>query len=72
VAKSHPVTRPAGTYPAVELARRLPARAWQRISLRPGAKGPRWYDWALIEVTDPAVTSGGGPRWLLIRRRIED
>jgi len=72
VAKSHPVTTPAGTCPAIALAKRLPARAWQRISAGPGAKGPRWYDWALIEVTDPAVPEGPGPHWLLIRRRISD
>jgi SRSO17 transposase len=72
VAKSHPVTTAAGTCPAIELARPLPARAWQRLSAGPGAKGPRWYDWALIEVTDPAVTEGTGPHWLLIRRRISD
>jgi SRSO17 transposase len=72
VAKSHPVTTPIGPRPAAELARRLPARAWQRISAGPGAKGPRWYEWALIDVADPAVTSGGGPHWLLIRRRISD
>jgi SRSO17 transposase len=72
VAKSHPVSTPAGTGPAIELARRLPARAWQRLSAGPGAKGPRWYDWALIEVTDPAATEGDGPHWLLIRRRISD
>jgi SRSO17 transposase len=71
VAKSHPVTTAIGARPAIELAQRLPARAWQRISAGPGAKGPRWYDWALIEVTDPAVTSDG-PQWLLIRRRISD
>jgi SRSO17 transposase len=72
VAKSHPVTTAIGPRPAIELARRLPARAWQRISAGPGAKGPRWYDWALAEVTDPAVTEGTGPHWLLIRRRISD
>ena len=72
VARTHPVTTPAGTCPAISLARRLPARAWQRISAGPGAKGPRWYDWALIEVTDPAVPDGTGPHWLLIRRRISD
>ena len=48
---------------AAELARRLPARAWQRLSAGPGAKGPRWYDWAFLEVTDPAVTEGSGPHW---------
>jgi SRSO17 transposase len=72
MAKSHPVTTAAGPRRPAELVRWLPARAWQRISAGPGAKGPRWYDWALIEVTDPAVTEGGGPHWLLIRRRISD
>jgi SRSO17 transposase len=72
VAKSHPVTAGAGTRPASELARLLPARSWQRISAGPGAKGPRWYDWAWIEAADPAVTEGGGLHWLLIRRRISD
>jgi SRSO17 transposase len=72
VAKTHPVTTGIGTRPAGELARRLPARAWQRLSAGPGAKGPRWYDWALIEAADPAATSGDGPHWLLIRRRISD
>jgi SRSO17 transposase len=72
VAKSHLVTTAIGPRPAAELARRLPARAWQRLSAGPGAKGPRWYDWALIEITDAAVTGGDGPHWLLIRRRISD
>jgi len=72
IPKSHPVVTPIGPRPAIELARRLPARAWQRLSAGPGAKGPRWYDWALIEAADPAVTEGDGPHWLLIRRRISD
>jgi SRSO17 transposase len=72
VAKSHPVTTGAGASPAAELAARLPARAWRRISAGPGAKGPRWYDWAFLEAADPAVTAGDGPHWLLIRRRISD
>jgi SRSO17 transposase len=72
MAKSHLITTAIGPRTAIELAKRLPARAWQRLSAGPGAKGPRWYDWALIEVTDPAVTEGDGPHWLLIRRRISD
>ena len=70
--RQHLVLTPAGPLPACELAKRLPARAWQRLSAGPGAKGPRWYDWALIEASDPAVTEGDGPHWLLIRRRISD
>ena len=44
VAKTCPVTTGIGPRPAIELAARLPARAWQRLSAGPGAKGPRWYD----------------------------
>jgi SRSO17 transposase len=72
MARHHLVTTGIGPRPAIELARRLPARAWQRLSAGPGVKGPRWYDWALIEAADPAVTEGGGPHWLLIRRSIRD
>jgi SRSO17 transposase len=77
VAKSHRFTTGIGTRRAIDLAVRLPTSAWQRISAGDGAKGPRWYDWALIEVTDPALTSSEtsndvGVNWLLIRRRISD
>src|SRR6266550_5643387 len=68
VARTCLVTTQAGNFPAAGLAGKLPARAWQRLSAGAGAKGPRWYDWALIEVTDPVVTEGTGPHWLLIRR----
>lgn len=72
VAKTCLFATPAGTFPAIALAKKLPARAWQRLPAGPGAKGPRWYDWALIEVTDRAVADGNGPHWLLIRRRVSD
>ena len=72
IPKRHLITTGIGARTATELARRLPARAWQRLSAGPGAKGPRWYDWALIDAADPAVTEGGGPHWLLIRRSISD
>ena len=72
IPKRHLITTGIGGRTAAELARRLPARAWQRMSAGPGAKGPRWYDWALIEAADPAVTEGGGLHWLLIRRAIAD
>jgi hypothetical protein len=48
-----------------ELAKRLPARPWQRLSAGSGAKGPRWYDWALTEAADQAVTEGGEQNHLL-------
>ena len=54
----------AGRFPARDLADRVPRRAWQRLSAGPGAKGPRFYDWALVEAAD----DGAGHRSLLIRR----
>ena len=72
IPRRHLITTPGGGWPAIALAKRLPARAWQRLPAGPGAKGPRWYDWALIDVADPAVTEGSGPHWLLVRRQISD
>ncbi len=64
VAKSHPVTTAAGALRADVLARKLPPRAWQRLSAGPGAKGHRYYRWAWVSI-DPGRP---GHHWLLIRR----
>jgi hypothetical protein len=65
IAKNHQIRTGIGTRRAIDLAVRLPPRCWQRLSAGRGAKGERWYDWALIDTTDPTV---GGHHWLLIRR----
>ncbi len=64
VACSAEVTTGAGTFRADALARKLPKRAWQKLSAGRGAEGHRYYDWAVIDLTDPAP----GHRQLLIRR----
>jgi SRSO17 transposase len=46
------------------LAATLPTAAWQRYSAGVGSKGPRWYAWAWIDISD----SGGRGQTLLIRR----
>jgi len=56
----------AGTLRPDELATRLPKHVWQRQSAGTGAKGHRFYDWALIDIDPDAETPGH--RWLLIRR----
>jgi SRSO17 transposase len=43
----------------------LPHHAWQILSCGQGAKGPRLYDWALIDTTSPAHR-------LLVRRSLAD
>lgn len=46
------------------LAASLPTTAWQRYSTGVGSKGPRWYAWAWIDITD----SQHPGQTLLIRR----
>lgn len=60
------VTTPAGTFRPDELVTRLPQHVRQRLSAGTGAKGHRFYDWALVDV-DPRAEAAGH-RWLLIRR----
>jgi SRSO17 transposase len=69
VASTHRITTPAGTFTAAHLATRVPRHAWARLSAGHGAKGHRWYDWALIATIDlTADPAGTGVHWLLIRR----
>jgi SRSO17 transposase len=67
VARNHQIITGIGTRKAIDLAVRLPARAWRWMSAGRGSKGERWYDWALVETTDDAAGQGGH-HWLLIRR----
>ena len=82
VAKNHSVTswgkaKPiAGT--AESVAQGLAASDWKRLSAGDGAKGPRLYDWAYVELADLDAGDYGASRpglWtrgLLIRRTIAD
>ncbi len=64
VACSHEVTTGAGKFRADILAKKVPKRAWQKLSAGAGAKGHRVYNWAVIDLSDPRP----GSRPLLIRR----
>lgn len=57
-------TTSAWKFRADALAAKVPKRAWQKLSAGAGAKGHRFYDWAVIDLTEP----GPGHRQLLIRR----
>jgi SRSO17 transposase len=48
----------------------VPADAWHRLSCGDGAKGPRWYDWAVLRTNCPEPETFA--RWLLIRRSAAD
>jgi SRSO17 transposase len=64
VACSAEITTAAGKFRADALAAKVPKRAWQKLSAGAGAKGHRFYDWAVIDLVD----SGPGHHQLLIRR----
>ncbi|MFI5952842.1 IS701 family transposase [Cryptosporangium sp. NPDC051539] len=55
-----------GPVRADALIKTVPKHAWQHLSAGPGAKGHRFYDWALIDL--PAPPSATGRWWLLARR----
>ena len=64
VARTERIMLPRGPAMVAELAVLVPEAAWQRLSAGPGAKGQRFYDWALID----AEPIPDGYRWALIRR----
>jgi hypothetical protein len=43
---------------------------WHRESAGSGAKGERWFDWALIPLAPSGIA--GWDHWLLVRRHIQD
>src|SRR5258708_17327731 len=57
------ITVAAGGRRADELAARVRAEGWQGVSCAEGSKGPRLYDWALIEAASPG-------HWLMARRSL--
>jgi SRSO17 transposase len=48
----------------------LPADGWETLSAGVGSKGPRWYDWRRLELSEPPER--GWKRFLLVRRSISD
>ena len=70
---------PAWSGTAEGIAAMLPPTAYIRLSAGEGTKGPRFYDWAYLELADLEAEDvgcpGGGDVWtrgLLIRRSLAD
>lgn len=66
IGRDRRVSTAAGVFRPDELVTRLPRHVWQRLSAGAGAKGQRFYDWALVDIDPDAEVAGH--RWLLIRR----
>ncbi|MDD7973995.1 IS701 family transposase [Roseinatronobacter alkalisoli] len=54
----------------VKMVAALPGDAWMPLSAGEGAKGPRLYDWARIQLNYQAPD--GFSRWMLARRSLRD
>ncbi|MFI6804718.1 IS701 family transposase [Streptomyces luteogriseus] len=54
----------AGRFRADALVKKVPKRAWQKLSAGRGAKGQRFYHWAVVDLVAPTL----GSHQLLIRR----
>ncbi|QMU80719.1 IS701 family transposase [Streptacidiphilus sp. PB12-B1b] len=67
VACSTEVPTQAGKFRADRLAKLLPKRAWQKLSAGRGAKGNRFYDWAVIDLN---ATCPGRHQLLIRRNRV--
>jgi SRSO17 transposase len=63
ISRSHRATTSASRRRVDAIAKSLPRSAWQRRSCGNGAKGHRWYDWALVATISPA-------HHVLIRRSV--
>ena len=67
---------PEGTFQkrADAIAQSLPADAWRTITVAPGAKGPRTYDWAWVPTPNWLHLEPGEEAawetWLLLRRSL--
>jgi SRSO17 transposase len=49
----------------------IPARSWETLKLREGAKGPLAFEFARLRVWSVRHRRAGPPLWLLIRRSLE-
>lgn len=72
VRSDHRAATATGRHRAVELARKVPRRAWMRMRTGHGRKADRYYDWALIDVLDDDAPEGcaatPGHSFLVVRR----
>lgn len=51
-----------------QVARALAPTDWQRLSAGEGSKGPRFFDWAWVQIAE--TEKPGWKRWLVVRRSL--
>jgi SRSO17 transposase len=58
-------------YRVKTLAAQVPAKAWRRLTVGAGAKGPRRFEWAALPINHP-YDPRRWQRWVLFRRSCDD
>ncbi len=71
VPETHAVWIAGRQQPVGLVAALLPESAWVVLSAGEGSKGPRLYEWALLQLPEQSEGSGRA-RWILIRRSLAD
>jgi SRSO17 transposase len=70
VPSTHGIWTRAHQQTVQQLVDKVPTDAWVRLSAGEGSQGPRWYDWACLQL--PYATPAGKAQWLLARRSVSD
>jgi SRSO17 transposase len=70
VSSSHPIWQDGQQAAANTIIAALPEAAWTTLSAGDGSQGPRWYDWAWVQLA--VANAAGRASWLLARRSRSD
>jgi len=72
--RGQPPSRPSreAVSSVAELAKGLPADAWQRLQVREGAVGPLVFEFAAVRAWAVRHRKPGPPIWVLVRRSLEE
>jgi SRSO17 transposase len=70
VSSTHSIWQAGQQEPAEAIIGAVPEAAWTTLSAGEGSQGPRWYDWAWVQL--PVTAPTGTAAWLLARRSRND
>jgi SRSO17 transposase len=70
VSSTHPIWQGGQQEQAEAIIAAVPETGWTTLSAGDGSQGPRWYDWAWVQL--PVAAPAGWASWLLARRSRRD
>ena len=72
VPETHQVWVQGRAQPVGLVAALVPDEAWVVLSAGEGSKGPRFYEWAWLQLPEQTEATSERARWVLIRRSLSD